>query len=68
MSENMISDCPIKVLGTGWNSEKDVFYFQNSDIPIGLVPTKRIVLSSTARLYDPLGFLALFTMSLKMLF
>jgi hypothetical protein len=58
----------LKVLGVEWSPESDVFAYQGLFLPEVMVPTKRIILSCIARLYDPLGFVAPFTMSLKILF
>mgnify|MGYP000051854145 CR=1 FL=1 len=60
--------CNVKVLGLGWSPEEDCFMFEGSFIDSGLVVTKRIVLSLIARLFDPLGFLNPFVISLKCLF
>jgi len=57
-----------KVLGLGWNPEKDCFMFEGLTLEQGLVITKRVVLSLIARLYDPLGFLTPFIIKLKCLF
>ena len=57
-----------KVLGIGWSPDSDVFSFQGFDLPDGLVGTKRVVLSCVARLYDPLGLVSPFVMTLKILF
>ena len=66
--EDKISDSSTKILESGWNSERHVFCFRNIDIPVGLVATKRAVLSSIARLYNSLRFVAPFTMDPTMLF
>ncbi|XP_070142316.1 uncharacterized protein [Drosophila kikkawai] len=48
---------PIKALGMYWLPNKDCFKFQvNFEIPPSF--TKRTILSSTARLFDPLGLIA----------
>jgi hypothetical protein len=60
--------CNVKVLGLGWSPEEDCFMFEGSFIDPGLVVTKRMVLSLIARLFDPLGFLNPFVISLKCLF
>ena len=59
----------IKVLGVRWiPSPDDVFTFVGVTIPDDVLPTKRVVLSCIARLFDPLGFLTPFTMVAKFLF
>ena len=58
----------IKVLGVKWIPSDDVFTFAGVEIPGDVVPTKRVVLSFIARLFDPLGFLTPFTMVAKCLF
>lgn len=52
-------DKSIKALGTYWNTKEDTIEYK-VNIPIrGLdIPTKRIILSDIARLFDPLGILA----------
>jgi len=45
-----------KVLGLQWNPSMDVFGFNVCPSPH--TPTKRTVLSTIARIYDPIGFLA----------
>ena len=60
----------VKVLGMTWLSAEDCFIFQGVSLPspseIGC--TKRVVLSLTARLFDPLGLLSPFSIVAKMLF
>lgn len=57
---------PSKTLGLGWHPESDELYF-----PIGnLVPkgnTKRDMLSVIAQIFDPLGLLSPFVITMKML-
>ena len=56
------------ILGVRWSPEIDCFSFDGCSIPADLSPTKRILLSCIARLYDPLGFLCPFVMQAKILF
>ena len=58
----------VKVLGLRWIPKDDVFMFDGVSIPDDVVPTKRVVLSFIARLFDPLGFLTPYTMVAKCLF
>ena len=58
----------MKVLGVTWCREDDVFSFTGDEQPAGIVPTKRVVLSMLARIYDPVGFLTPFTVVVKCLF
>ncbi|XP_070519743.1 uncharacterized protein [Cardiocondyla obscurior] len=51
------SDITHTILGLRWNPTEDFFYFHVTPTE-NQVPTKRIVLSETARLFDPLGWLA----------
>lgn len=48
--------CGTKVLGLKWDPSTDMFGFNVS--PSVHAPTKRIVLSTIARIYDPIGLLA----------
>ena len=54
-----------KTLGVYWDSERDAFLFKVQTLPGA--STKRQILSSTACIYDPLGFLAPVILSAKML-
>ena len=57
-----------KTLGVMWEAERDVFTFQVQQPLINnKAPTKRNVLSATASLFDPLQFLAPFTVRAKVL-
>lgn len=60
----------LKVLGISWVTDEDCFVFETIDIGIPEITlfTKRIVLSLSARIFDPLGLLTPFTITLKMLF
>jgi hypothetical protein len=57
-----------KVLGVVWDPKRDCFSFEGVELPEEVVPTKRIVLSFIARLFDPLGFTTPFVMLAKVLF
>ncbi|XP_008179890.1 uncharacterized protein LOC103308389 [Acyrthosiphon pisum] len=46
-------DCSIKILGLHWDPAIDMFSYHND--PCGSRPTKRLVLSAIAKMYDPLG-------------
>ena len=57
-----------KTLGVMWEAERDVFTFQVQQPLIdNKAPTKRNVLSAIASLFDPLQFLAPFTVRAKVL-
>ena len=58
----------VKVLGVTWHPDDDTFSFLGQRLPVGMVPTKRLVLSLIARLFDPLGLLTPFVMVAKCLF
>ena len=58
----------VKVLGVTWRPDLDTFTFVGDTLPADIVPTKRIVLSFIARLFDPLGFLSPYAMLAKFLF
>ena len=57
-----------KTLGVMWEAERDVFTFQVQQPPVdNKASTKRNVLSAIASLFDPLQFLAPFTVRAKVL-
>ena len=58
----------VKVLGVTWSRDDDTFSFIGDQLPEGVVPTKRLVLSVLARLFDPLGFVTPFVMMGKCMF
>ena len=58
----------VKVLGVSWSPDEDAFSFEGLKLPTDVSPTKRVVLSCVARLFDPLGFLSPFTMVAKSIF
>lgn len=57
-----------KVLGVTWCRDDDTLSFTGGHLPVGIVPTKRVVLGLLARIYDPLGLLTPFTVLAKILF
>lgn len=59
-------DAALKVLGLRWNPEVDCFIFLVKTNP-AMKYTKRVLLSELAKVYDPLGFLALVTFYTKYL-
>ena len=61
----------IKVMGMIWNKESDALKFDFSKLlaSIGFEPvTKRLILRTTAQLYDPLGIISPVTVFLKLIF
>ena len=58
----------LKILGIQWNPEIDSFLFKGISIPTATIVTKRLVLSSIARIYDPLGFIQPLVITAKILF
>ncbi|GFR71744.1 Gypsy retrotransposon integrase-like protein 1 [Elysia marginata] len=58
----------LKVLGVSWMTKNDCFTFQTLQVLDHPPFTKRLLLSVTARLFDPLGFLTPFSITLKILF
>ena len=58
----------VKVLGVSWCPDRDTLNFVGQQLPVDTVPTKRVVLSVIARMFDPLGFLTPFVMLAKCLF
>lgn len=79
-SINQESDCVtsssssneiVKVLGLHWNVDSDEFQFDPTELieyALTLPPTKRSVLKLSAKIFDPIGILAPFTVNLKCLF
>ena len=60
-----------KVLGVNWDSDTDTFYLDLAyvvEFAKSLPPTKRSVLRITAKIFDPLGCLCVFTITLKAFF
>jgi len=64
-------DLPVeRVLGVRWDPNKDVFCFRVKKQTEGgscLAPTKRLVLQIVMSLFDPMGYLANFTIQAKIL-
>ena len=57
-----------QTLGVIWEAKRDVFTFQVQQPPVDNKPlTKRNILSAIASLFDPLQFLAPFTVRAKVL-
>ena len=56
------------VLGVEWKPGEDVFSFAGVCVPEEVTVTKRVILSFIARMFDPLGFLSPYIMTLKLLF
>ena len=62
---------PLKVLGISWRTDTDDFVFELDGLMETIKagnPTKRSVLQSAARIFDPIGFLSPFTVRVKSLF
>jgi hypothetical protein len=61
----------IKVLGSQWNTEADNLYFNFDELvqyAKTLPETKRSLLRITVKIYNPLGLLSPFTITMKTLF
>lgn len=59
----------VKTLGLQWNPKTDCFTYKTSSIAESDdVPTKRQFLSTTAKIYDPMGWLAPTTILIKILY
>ena len=58
----------VKVFGLRWLGTRDCFTFYGVLVPEGLCVTKRVVLSFKVCLFDPLGFLAPYVMTAKLMF
>ncbi|XP_036341119.1 uncharacterized protein LOC118750508, partial [Rhagoletis pomonella] len=48
----------VKALGIRWNAHTDLFYLMARPLEESDMPTKRVILSAIAKLFDPLGWLA----------
>ena len=60
-----------KILGIRWEKNKDVLIIDLKDLLDGAlcyVPTKRNILRVIAGIYDPIGFIQLLVVKLKILF
>ena len=61
----------VKILGLTWDTKTDKFCFSFKDVLMffrSLPPTKRSVLKTSSKLFDPLGLLSPFVITAKMLF
>lgn len=73
MEQNLVSDSSgnvLKVLGSVWRPESDDFEFdfkQLLSVLKGKGNTKRNVLQTSSRIFDPIGFLTPFTIRVKYL-
>ncbi|MCG8047834.1 MAG: hypothetical protein N0E48_19785, partial [Candidatus Thiodiazotropha endolucinida] len=56
-----------KTLGVWWHADRDVFVFRENPPENTMMYTKRNFLKKIATLFDPIGFLAPFTIRAKML-
>ena len=57
-----------RILGLNWDTDSDEIYFEIEriiDLARKLPLTKRSVLKLLAKIFDPLGFLSVFTINLK---
>ena len=57
----------VKTLGVLWSPKEDIFSFRSSRPEENAIRTKRDFLKNIATLFDPLGFIAPFTVRAKML-
>ena len=57
-----------KVLGVLWDTKSDCFCFDTLKVSTDVLRTKRKLLSIIARIFDPLGLLTPYTITLKILF
>ncbi|XP_036329773.1 uncharacterized protein LOC118741907 [Rhagoletis pomonella] len=57
----------VKALGIRWNAHSDNFYFTAKPIENQTSYTERAILSAIAKLFDPLGWLAPFVITAKIL-
>lgn len=71
LGSSLVSAEGVKVLGLCWNPSDDTLCFNIQQIcalALELEPTKRIVVGTAARIYDPLGILAPITVQFKIMF
>lgn len=71
MKKSVCAENEIKVLGIPWNKSRDTLKFDLSNIVKDATKepvTKRILLSTIARFYDPHGLISAVILPLKMLF
>ncbi|CAM1305549.1 Uncharacterised protein g4091 [Pycnogonum litorale] len=64
-------DRHMKVLGLAWQPISDTVSFQTSELSHNiqdLIPTRRTLLSTVARIYDPIGLITPYTIAGKILF
>ncbi|XP_054723591.1 uncharacterized protein LOC129233642 [Uloborus diversus] len=69
-SDIVLENDSLKVLGISWNTDTDNFYFDSKHLETFLekqTNTKRFLLQVASRIFDPLGFLAPFTIIIKCL-
>ncbi|XP_036346632.1 uncharacterized protein LOC118755947, partial [Rhagoletis pomonella] len=57
----------VKALGIRWNAHSDKFYFTAKPLETEVRFTKRAILSAIAKLFDPLGWLAPFVVTAKII-
>ncbi|XP_076301820.1 uncharacterized protein LOC143219898 [Lasioglossum baleicum] len=65
-SKFLTPDDEVKILGVSWNPSRDAFQFQVS-LSNTLPSTKRTILSTIAKLYDPLGWVTPAIISAKVI-
>ncbi|KAK6175232.1 hypothetical protein SNE40_013739 [Patella caerulea] len=71
MLGNSTSNEDQKILGIKWNFVQDNFVIDWSEVlqlAQNIVPTKRLVVSISSKLYDPMGFLSPFIVQFKLFF
>ncbi|GFX39979.1 pro-Pol polyprotein [Trichonephila clavipes] len=64
-SLNIDNDDTVKTLGILWHPASDVFYFKISPLSFEGPLTKRTLLSTIAKTFDPLGWLSPITIQYK---
>ncbi|XP_053617910.1 uncharacterized protein LOC128679591 [Plodia interpunctella] len=58
--ESLVFSESSSTLGLGWNPANDTLHFPTKDIPQNTVITKRLILSQSFKIFDPLGILSPF--------